>query len=144
MDGINLNGGFSKFTSITEVDQQILTIPPRADVYLIKGLKIPLFYVEKGLLRMGECKSFSYFDTPMKWRYFFTYSFSKDYKEYKTIDIKAYCNYLYGYMGQPIWGGNLVASSMLIYPTQIYSTFNCRDDELTKYNVWLPNVTSEE
>lgn len=144
VDGISLNGGFSEFTSVTEIDQQILTIPPKASVYLIKGLKIPLFFVEKGLLKMGECKSFSYSESPMKWRYFFTYSFNKYCDDTRQIDIKAYCNFLYGYMGFPILGGNLVASSMRIYATQVYTTFDCRDENVTRYNVYKPNITNIE
>lgn len=139
MNSLNLNGGFSNYTTITEKNQQILTVPPHASIFIAKGLKIPLFYIEKNLLCMGECKSFNYSDSPMSWSYFITYSQQKDFKTYSTLNIKAYCKYLYGYMGFPIAGGNLVKSPISIYPNQIFSVFNCRSAEATKYNIWKPN-----
>ncbi len=139
MNGLNLNGGFSNYTTITEKDQQLLAVPPQASIFIAKGLKIPLFYIEKNLLCMGECKSFRSSDSPMSWSYYITYSQQKDFKTYSTLNIKAYCKHLYGYMGFPVVGGKLIKSPISIYPNQVYSVFNCRSAEATTYNVWKPN-----
>lgn len=144
LNGTSVNGGISNYTTVTEKEQQYITIPPKSKLYLVKGLKIPLFFCEKKSIKIGECKTFTYSESPMKWSYIITYSKDKNFRNFSSINIQAYCKYLYGYMGQPIGGCNLVQSGMLIYPCQVYSTFNCKNEKVTKYNKWKPNVYSIE
>lgn len=139
LGGLSFNGGFSNYSTVTKKDQQHLIIPPKGTIYLVKGLRVPLFFCQKNSIRMGECKSFTYSESPMKWSYIITYSKDKNFSNFSSLNIMAYCKYLYGYMGQPIFGGNLVISPMLIYPCQVYTNFNCVNKEATKYNTWKAN-----
>lgn len=141
MNGLSGNGGISSYTTITEKDQQIIAIPPHSTITFAKNLKIPLFYVKPGLLNMGEFMSYSYNESPQKWTYFFSYSYDKNFSHYGTVSIKAYCKYIYGYMGTPVAGGNLVLSNFLLKEIQFFSVFYCKKDK-TKYNVYWPNVIS--
>lgn len=141
MNGLAVNGGLSSSTTFTEKDQQIIAIPPSSTIAFAKGLKIPLFNIDPKLLKMGQVKSYSYSDSPQKWTYFFSYSTDRNFSHYGSLSIKAYCKYLYGYMGVPVAGGNLVASSFLIKDIQFFSVFDCGSQKTT-YNTWMPNVES--
>ena len=143
LGGLSVDGGVSSYTTITEIDQQVLAIPPHSNITFVRGLKLPLFYIEPNLLKMGETLEYSYEKSPQKWSYFFTYSDEKDFSRYGTISIKAYCKYLYGFMGQPIVGGNLVMSDFITNKGQIYSAFQL-SSESTKYNKWKANTVSSK
>lgn len=142
ISGVTIGGGVSSSNTTTYVENPILVIPPGVSEKLGEA-EVEFIALRKGEIKMRELLEYTYDNSPAKWTYLVTYSTERNFANYSNLFANVYCKYLYGYIGQPVAGGNGVGANFKYYTTTLIEKFRLKKSGSSRTSI-QPNVISGE